>query len=161
MITLGIDPGIELTGFGFVETSEGQQQLRECGVIRTPSTHSLEDRLMMIHQDLSQLIGKYDHIESCGVEELFFAKNVKTAASVWQARGVILFTLAQFGITIHHIKPLEVKSIVVGTATAKKAEVQKMVQLLFKLPEPPQPDDAADAVAIAIAAASIHNDRTK
>lgn len=151
MLVLGIDPGIEITGFAIIDVSNGERKLLECGVIRTSKDLSLPERLTVIHEDLNSIITQYPDIAVAGVEQLFFAKNVTTAFAVGQARGVILFTLAQLGITIESVLPAHVKMAVVGHGNAKKHEVQKMIQLLFGLAEPPQPDDAADAVAVAIA----------
>lgn len=147
---LGVDPGVEITGFAVIEVSGSTQELLQCGVIRTPKNLPLPERLEMIYTNLTELLQQYSDIVLAGVEELFFAKNAKTAFHVGQARGVILFTLQQQGITIEEVKPVEVKSAVVGRGNADKKEVQRMIQLIFSLAEPPQPDDAADAVAVAL-----------
>ncbi|MBI2410523.1 MAG: crossover junction endodeoxyribonuclease RuvC [Candidatus Kerfeldbacteria bacterium] len=151
---LGIDPGIEITGFGIVDIDRAHHRLLEYGVLRTPRTLTLPERLEMLHTDLSELLSRHQDIVCVGVEELFFAKNAKTAFVVGQARGVILFTLQQSGCTIEEVKPVEVKSAIVGSGHADKKAVQRMIQLRFQLTAPPQPDDAADAIAIALTAAA-------
>ncbi|OGY86207.1 MAG: crossover junction endodeoxyribonuclease RuvC [Candidatus Kerfeldbacteria bacterium RIFOXYA2_FULL_38_24] len=154
MKILGIDPGIETIGFAIIENQSAGQSLLECGVIKTSSQDLVAKRLQDIHQDLTQILKRHQDIVLAGVEELFFAKNTKTACNVWQARGLILFTLQEFGLTIKDIKPNEVKMAVTGSGRADKKEMQKMIQLRFGLDQPPQPDDAADAAAIAITAAA-------
>lgn len=151
---LGIDPGIEITGFGIVDVERADHRLLEYGVLRTPRTLTLPERLQMLHDDLAQLLSRHADIVRVGVEELFFAKNAKTAFVVGQARGVILFTLQQSGCTIEEVKPVEVKSSIVGSGNADKKAVQRMIQLRFQLAQPPQPDDAADAIAIALTVAA-------
>lgn len=155
MNVLGIDPGIEITGFGLIETTGVSEQLMHCGIIRTPRNMPLPERLVTLHHDLSQLLAQHPDITACGVEELFFAKNAKTAFAVGQARGVILFTLQRAGVTIIEIKPTHVKHIVTGVGNADKKAIQKMIMLRFHLSVPPQPDDAADAVAVAVAVAGL------
>ncbi len=150
MKCLGIDPGIEITGFGILEANGSSQQLIEYGVIRTSKDDSTPDRLLQLHTDLMQVLQKHPDIAVAGVEELFFAKNAKSAFQVGQARGVILLTLEMHHILIREVKPVEVKAAIVGSGNADKKEVQKMVQLTFNLDTPPQPDDAADAIAIAL-----------
>lgn len=155
MITaLGIDPGIAITGFAVITQDGRSLSLREYGVIRTPQGTSLPDRLVQLNTDLFEVLLRYPHIDVAGIEELFFAKNAKTAFMVGQARGVILHALASKGLRIHELKPVEVKSLITGNGQAKKNEVQRMVQLNFRLSTLPEPDDAADAVAIAMAAAA-------
>ena len=153
MKVIGIDPGVAITGFGVVELDGSKQSLIECGVIRTSKDLELPERLEILVQDLEQILERHGDAELVGVEELFFAKNAKTAFMVGQARGVILYSIAKRGLPIQEVKPVEVKSAVVGSGNADKKEVQKMIQLNFGLAEPPQPDDAADAVAVALTAA--------
>lgn len=155
MIFLGIDPGIERTGFGFVEKTKNVLSILSYGVITTSKEDPFPERLEQLHNDLKTLCAQYTEITAVGVEELFFSKNVKTAMAVSQARGVILFTLQNFHCTIQDIKPVEIKSLVTGNGRASKKEVQRMVQLIFQLDSVPQPDDAADAIAIAIAMSSL------
>ncbi|PIW36710.1 MAG: crossover junction endodeoxyribonuclease RuvC [Candidatus Kerfeldbacteria bacterium CG15_BIG_FIL_POST_REV_8_21_14_020_45_12] len=156
MRVLGIDPGIDLMGFGLIEIGPGRPELIECGVVRTSRELSTAERLAELYTDLSALLIKFGKIDVAGVEELFFAKNVTTAFLVGQARGVILLCLAESKLPIIEIKPVEVKQAMTGSGNADKKEVQKMVQLNFGLSEPPQPDDAADAVAVAVAAGAMY-----
>lgn len=146
---LGIDPGIAITGFAVIEVGGGEQRIVEYGVITTKKELSLPERLVELQRDLQQLLERHENIAAVGVEELFFSKNAKTAFMVGQARGVILFTLSSRGITIEELTPGEVKQAITGSGSAQKIDVQRTIQLLFSLPTLPQPDDAADAIAIA------------
>lgn len=157
MKILGIDPGIEITGFGIINVQGVKQELVEYGVIRTSKDDDLPTRLKILQQDLSELLQRHKDVHAAGVEELFFAKNAKTAFQVGQARGVILLCLAACGLEIKEVKPVEVKAAVAGYGNAGKKEVQKMVQLNFNLDKPPHPDDAADAIAVAMTTASLIN----
>ncbi len=156
MLFLGIDPGVQLTGVAIIDVEGTTHTLVEYGVIRTETGLPLEQRLRTLHDDLLDMVRRHSGVVAAGVEELFFAKNVKTALSVGHARGVILFTLASLGVTIHHVKPVEVKAALTGNGTADKQEIQRMVQLQFGLVSMPQPDDAADAIAIALTTAALH-----
>jgi len=153
MIVLGIDPGIETTGFAVLRVVGAERELVEYGVIRTSSTLAVPERLAIIHTDIQGILDRYADIEIAGVEELFFAKNVTSAFKVGQARGVILFTLHAAGVTIEEVKPVEVKAEVTGNGGADKQAVQRMIQFEFGLDSPPTPDDAADAIAIALCTA--------
>lgn len=157
MVALGIDPGIETTGFGVVERMGSRTVLREYGVIRTTAKDATAERLQQLYDGLQSVLQRHPDVEIVGVEELFFAKNVTSAIAVGQARGVILFTLHAAGVTIEELKPSEVKAGITGNGQADKKEMQRMIQLECGLAEPPQPDDAADAVAIALCAALRHN----
>lgn len=148
MLVLGIDPGTAITGYGLVEQDD-ELRLIGCGVIRTPAGTPLSQRLLTIHEELSKLIATY-RPAAVAVEELFFSKNARTAMSVGHARGVVLLTAAQAGLPIYHYKPAEIKQAVTGYGNAGKAQIQEMVRLLLSLDAVPQPDDAADAVAIAV-----------
>jgi crossover junction endodeoxyribonuclease RuvC len=149
MLVLGIDPGTAITGYGLVTESAGQLQAVAYGVITTPSDWLLPERLQKIYRDLAVLIR--DHRPTQGaVEQLFFSRNVKTALAVGQARGVVLLALAEGGVPIHEYTPLQVKQSVVGYGRAEKKQVQELVRLLLSLQAIPEPDDAADALAIAI-----------
>lgn len=153
MRVLGIDPGIELAGFGLIDAQVGLNPvLVHCGVIRTSSMLSTEERLVIIAKDLQDLIDQSGDIDVAGIEELFFAKNVTTAFTVGQARGVIMYILAKNGIPIVEVKPVEVKQALTGSGRADKKEMQRMVQFTFGLDAPPRPDDAADAAAVALTA---------
>lgn len=150
MIALGIDPGIATTGFGVVrEEANGQFTELAHGVIETPKSESLPRRLRMLHQQLRELIATWQPHEAA-VEELFFATNAKTAMTVGQARGVVLLTLCNAGVEIHEYTPLQVKQAISGYGQADKRQMQEMVRLLLGLSKVPKPDDAADALAIAI-----------
>ena len=148
MLVLGVDPGTAITGFGLVR-DDGDLSLVACGVITTPAGTPLAERLLAIHRELAALIEQHEP-EAVAVEELFFSKNVRTAMSVGQARGVVLLAAAQAGLPVFHYKPTEVKQAVSGYGGADKAQVQEMVRLLLGLDAVPQPDDAADAVAVAV-----------
>lgn len=154
MRILGIDPGVERVGIAVITFEGGRYALEECGVITTPASLSMPERLHMIRNDIKTYCTT-KKLDAAGVEELFFAKNVTTALDVSQARGVILEVLHTLNIPSIAVKPVQVKAAVAGHGDASKAEVQKMVQLTFKLDKPPKPDDAADAVAIAMTAAGL------
>jgi crossover junction endodeoxyribonuclease RuvC len=149
MIILGVDPGTATTGYGLVEEKLGKLTLIDYGVIVTEAKQPLEDRLELLYDQLSDVIDEYNPDE-IAVEELFFSNNAKTAMSVGQARGVILLAAKKAGINIAEYTPNQVKNGICGHGAADKKQVQKMVQMLLKLTEVPQPDDAADALAIAI-----------
>jgi len=150
MLVIGIDPGTATTGYGLIdESSNGNLKAVEYGAIITPRDMPMPDRLLTIHQHLKELILLH-HPVTGAVEKLFFSKNVKTALTVGQARGVILMTLAEFGIEPVEYSPMEVKNAVCGYGGADKNQVQQMVKVILNLPEIPKPDDTADALAIAI-----------
>jgi crossover junction endodeoxyribonuclease RuvC len=149
VLVLGIDPGTAITGYGLVHEQDDGLSLVECGVITTPSSQRLPERLQTIYRDLSEVIGKWQP-EEAAVEELFFSRNVRTALSVGQARGVALLALVDAGLPIFEYKPLEIKQAVAGYGGADKQQVQEMVRMLLNLDRVPQPDDAADAVAVAV-----------
>lgn len=149
MLALGIDPGTATTGFGLVREEHDEYVLVDCGVIATSANEPMPRRLLRLHSELSGLISACKP-DAVAVEELFFNKNVRTAMSVSQARGVILLAAAQSDIPAYEYTPLQVKQAVVGYGRAEKHQVQEMVRLLLGLESPPQPDDAADAVAVAL-----------
>lgn len=154
-VILGIDPGIADTGFGII-LKDGNNNL-SClgyGSIKTKAGMELADRLEIINIHLNKLIEKYQP-NLISVEELFFSKNAKTALIVGQARGVVLLTAKQNKVRLVEFTPLQVKQAVSTYGKADKLQVQKMVKLLLNLKEIPRPDDAADALAIAICASSI------
>jgi crossover junction endodeoxyribonuclease RuvC len=146
---LGIDPGTAITGYGLVDEGEQGLTLVGCGVITTPSDQPLPVRLQEIYRRLVALITQHGP-EAAAVEELFFSRNARTALSVGHARGVALLALAEAGLPIFEYKPLEVKQAVAGYGRADKRQVQEMVRMLLSLDQAPQPDDAADAVAVAV-----------
>jgi crossover junction endodeoxyribonuclease RuvC len=150
MLALGIDPGTATTGYGLIrEADDGSLQVVDYGVIQTPANKLMPERLLELFQLLRQLILLH-RPDTGAVEKLFFEKNVRTAISVGQARGVALLALAEAGLTIGEYTPLEVKQAVAGYGGADKNQVQQMVKALLGLSDIPRPDDAADALAIAI-----------
>lgn len=149
MIILGIDPGTATTGYGVIEEKAGRVVLVDYGVIITKPEKSSEQRLEILFDELADIIDEYNPDE-IAVEELFFSTNVKTAMSVSQARGVILLATQKSGTPLSEYTPNQVKNGICGYGGADKAQVQKMVQMLLNLKEIPKPDDAADALAIAI-----------
>jgi crossover junction endodeoxyribonuclease RuvC len=149
MRVLGIDPGTAITGYGVVEELQGNLKPLAFGVIRTPAGQSLPRRLQSIYRVVKKLAMEWQP-DSAAVEELFFSSNVRTAMSVGQARGVTLLALADECLDIAEYTPLTIKQAVTGYGKADKAQVQEMVRLLLGLAEVPRPDDAADALAVAI-----------
>ena len=150
MLVIGIDPGTATTGYGLVqERSDGSLAVVDFGVMLTPAAMSMPERLLLLHQELTQLLLLHRPV-SAAVEKLFFHRNVTNAISVGQARGVVLLAMAQAGVNVVEYTPLQVKQAVVGYGAADKNQVQQMVRAILELPEIPRPDDAADALAIAI-----------
>lgn len=150
MLTIGIDPGTARTGYGLVmETSDGGLRSVEFGVISTPAQSPMAERLLLLYQRLRDILLLY-RPESCAVEKLFFQRNVTTAIAVGQARGVILLAMAEAGIAVSEYTPLEIKQAITGYGGADKHQMGHMVRALLNLPSVPSPDDAADALAIAI-----------
>lgn len=149
MLVIGIDPGIAITGYGLVEEkSDGSVQCIDYGVIRTPADASPEARLLILYKEIGKILLLHRPV-CAGVEKLFFQHNVKTAMSVGQARGVALLALAQAKIKVSEYTPNEVKQALTGYGAASKSQIQQMVKIVLDLPEIPQPDDAADALAVA------------
>ena len=148
MLVLGIDPGTAITGFGLVK-KDRRELLIDYGTITTPAGMDMPSRLCKINRELTAIINKYQP-DAAAVEELFYHKNSKTVITVAQARGVALMTLAAGGLPIAEYTPLQVKQAVVGYGNAEKKQVQLMVQKILNMEELPRPDDAADALAIAI-----------
>jgi len=150
MLALGIDPGTAIVGYGLVrELSDGALQPVDYGVITTPAGMPMWERLEIIYDGLTAILKKYQP-DMVGVEEMFFAKNVTTALTVAQARGVILLTLHQARLPISEYKPNIVKQSLTGYGAADKKQMQEIVRLMLGLEKIPKPDDAADALAIAI-----------
>ncbi len=147
MRIFGIDPGTATTGFGVIETNPAG--LVDAGVVRTPAKQALELRLKTIHEELSELLREYAPKE-VSIEELYFASNVKTAISVSHARGVSMLAATQYGVDVNEYTPLQIKQALTGYGRAEKHQIQEMVRLRLGLSQPPKPDDAADALAIAI-----------
>lgn len=149
---LGIDPGTATTGFGVLEGQAGaggELHLLDYGAIRTAPGQPMPERLADLHASLQELIALH-RPQAMAVEELFFSSNVTTALTVGQARGVILLAGAQAGIAIAEYKPMQVKLAITGYGGADKRQVQEMLRLTLRLAETPRPDDAADAIAIAL-----------
>ena len=149
MRILGIDPGYGITGYGLVEAQRGQFQLLRCGAITTPAGMEFSARLEIIYEDMRKLLemAKPDVV---AIEELFFGQNVTTGIGVAQSRGVILLAIRQAGLEVYQYKPMQVKQAVVGYGNATKHQVQDMTKRLLHLQAMPKPDDAADAIAIAL-----------
>jgi crossover junction endodeoxyribonuclease RuvC len=152
-IIVGIDPGVADTGYGVIEVTGQNLCCLDYGSIKTSAKLKLASRLEIISRELSAILAKY-RPQLVAVEGLYFCKNVKTALVVGQARGVVLLTARQYEIPVAEFTPLQVKQAVSTYGKAGKLQVQKMVKLLLNLKELPQPDDAADALAVAICAAS-------
>jgi crossover junction endodeoxyribonuclease RuvC len=149
-LALGIDPGTATTGFGLVRLMpDGELVAVKYGVILTPKESSASARLVMLYDQLHDLLQEYAP-DTSAVEKLFFQSNVKTALAVGQARGVVMLSLQQAGLEIFEYTPNEVKQAVAGYGGADKRQVQDMVRALLQLDSIPKPDDAADALAIAI-----------
>jgi crossover junction endodeoxyribonuclease RuvC len=150
MLVIGIDPGTATTGYGLVrEMQDGSLSMVDYGVILTPADWPMPKRLLELHRKLTEILLLH-HPDGGAVEKLFFQTNVRTAMSVGQARGVILLSLAQAGQEIAEYTPLEIKQAVAGYGGADKNQVQQMVRALLDLADIPRPDDAADALAVAI-----------
>ena len=149
MRILGIDPGYGITGFGLVDAQRGQFQLLRCGAITTPAGMDFSARLEIIYEDMRKLLemAKPDVV---AIEELFFGQNVTTGIGVAQSRGVILLAIRQADLPVYQYKPMQVKQAVVGYGNATKHQVQDMTKRLLRLQAMPKPDDAADAIAIAL-----------
>jgi crossover junction endodeoxyribonuclease RuvC len=149
MKILGIDPGTATTGFGLISKQGPKLSKLDCGVISTPKDIEMPKRLVMLHDDLQEIF-KFHKPDAVAVEKLFFTSNITTAMTVSQARGVVLLVAEQNGIAIAEYTPLQVKMAVSGYGKATKKQVQEMVKKILKLDQIPKPDDAADALAIAI-----------
>lgn len=150
MLVIGIDPGTASTGYGFVrQTPSGGLEAVEFGVVKTTAETKMPDRLKQLYSELSALLALHQP-ESGAVEKLFFQRNVSTAISVGQARGVAILALAQAGVPIGEYAPREIKQAITGYGGADKRQMQQMVCMLLEMEVPPHPDDAADALAVAI-----------
>ena len=149
MRILGIDPGYGITGFGLVEAQRGQTRLLHCGAITTPAGMDFPARLEIIYEDMRKLL-ELAKPQEVAIEELFFGQNVTTGIGVAQSRGVILLAVQQAGLPVHAYKPMQVKQAVVGYGDATKHQVMDMTRRLLGLSQMPKPDDAADAIAIAL-----------
>jgi len=155
LIVLGIDPGTAATGYGLVERDGSKLRLVDYGCLQTLSTQALPIRLLEIHRAVTELIITHKPAQ-IGVERLFFNRNVQTAFAVGQARGVVLLAAAEHGLPVFEYGPHEVKMAVTGYGRADKGQVQRMVQVVLGMAKLPKPDDAADALAVAICTAHAH-----
>ncbi|MGM0381173.1 MAG: crossover junction endodeoxyribonuclease RuvC [bacterium] len=162
MITtiLGIDPGLATTGYGAIENIDDELKMQGCGVVSTPAETEFCQRLQIIHNSTLELASRFQP-DVISVEELFFCKNVKTAIKVGQARGVILLGAGETEAKLTEYSPLQVKKTITGNGNADKKAVQKMVKNELGLSEVPRPDDAADALAIAICHVILNRYRSK
>ena len=149
MIILGIDPGVATIGFGLVRAERNRNQLLRYGVITTPPGIPLSNRLLQISNDMEELIHAF-HPDEMAVEELFFTKNITTGIAVAHGRGVFLLAAEKLGVRVFEYTPMQVKQAVVGYGKAEKRQVMLMTQHLLHMKEIPKPDDAADALALAI-----------
>ncbi len=149
MRILGIDPGIATVGFGVVDSEKGKLNYVACGIISTPAKTTLSSRLDLIFNDLNELFDTFKPDVIC-IEELFFNTNITTGIAVAHGRGVILLAAHKACIPIFEYTPLQVKQAVVGYGRAEKKQVIDMVRRILNMKNPPKPDDAADAVALAI-----------
>lgn len=149
MRILGIDPGLATVGFSIVDADKNKMKFVTCGVISTPAHTSLSSRLDRIFEDMNELIKTFNP-DVMSIEELFFNTNITTGISVAHARGVILLAAYRAGVAVYEYTPLQVKQAVVGYGRAEKRQVIDMVKRILNLPAAPKPDDAADAVALAI-----------
>ena len=160
MRILGIDPGTGRTGWAVIEKDSGREQLVAAGCIETPTDAELSERLVKIFRVLSDLVAKHKP-DQAAVEDLFFSRNVKTAMSVAQARGVVLLAIRLAGIPVASYTPPQIKSAVTGSGRADKASVEKMVSVILKIKESLEFDDTADAMAVALThAATVRGGRT-
>ncbi len=149
MRILGIDPGVATIGFGVIDFSGREYKLVNCGVITTPAHTMLSARLEQIYDDMCQLLELFKP-DAVSIEELFFNTNITTGIAVAHGRGVLLLACRKAGVAIYEYTPLQVKQAVVGYGRAEKKQVMDMVRRICALPSPPKPDDAADAVALAL-----------
>jgi crossover junction endodeoxyribonuclease RuvC len=150
MLVLGIDPGTATTGYGLVrEKPDGDLEAVAFGVIKTPAHTPMPDRLRQIYHEVTALIARHQP-DAAAVETMYFGKNVTTAITVAQARGVILLALAEAGLPIREYKPAEIKQAIAGFGDADKVQMQEMIRQLLNLDDVPRPDDAADGLGVAI-----------
>jgi crossover junction endodeoxyribonuclease RuvC len=147
-ITIGIDPGTAILGYGVI-AGDGDARVVDYGVFETAKDREMPDRLVTLYDAVTRLIAEHDPDE-VAVEQLFFARNVTTAIAVGQARGVVLLAAAQQGVPVAEYSPSEIKNAIVGYGKADKRQMQEMVRIKLGLAAVPQPDDAADALAIAL-----------
>ncbi len=149
MRILGIDPGSDITGYGLIESDGSSHSAILFGAIRTSPRRAFHERLLQIYTQLMEILSR-EEIHAVAVENVFYSANVQSALRLGHARGVALLVAAQKGLPVFEYSPLEIKSAIVGYGRAEKSQVQMMVRHLLGLPETPTPDDAADALAVAI-----------
>ena len=149
MRILGIDPGLAIVGFGLIEAETGKTQMLQYGAVTTPAGLPLAARLVQLERDMEELIAQL-RPEAIAVEELFFSNNITTGIAVAHARGVILYTAERLHLPVYEYTPMQIKQAVVGYGLADKHQVMDMTRRLLKLRSIPRPDDAADALAIAM-----------
>lgn len=149
MRILGIDPGTAITGFGVIDADGQKFKFVDAGVIRTPKEQPMNERLNTVYDEMKELIEEFKP-DVMSIELLFFARNVTTAMTVGQSRGIVMLAATQAGIPIYEYTPMQVKQAVTGYGKADKKQIQEMVKTLLKLDAIPKPDDAADGLAIAI-----------
>lgn len=149
MIILGIDPGYATTGFGLISSERGSYKLLQYGTISTPAGLPFPQRLKILHEDMTRLL-EVTKPDAVAVEELFWGHNITTGIGVSHGRGVILLAIEQAGLPLHEYTPMQVKQAVVGYGKAEKHQVMDMTRRFLKMEEMPRPDDAADAIAIAL-----------
>lgn len=154
MRILGIDPGYAICGYGLIETKASKMQVIDYGVISTNKNMPFEQRLLAVYSGVNHLISRY-HPDVMSIEDLFFYNNSTTGIATAESRGVVILAGAQANLPIYEYTPQQVKNAVTGYGRADKKQVQKMVKVLLNLKEIPQPDDAADALAVAVAQANI------
>lgn len=160
MRIIGIDPGYAIVGYGVIDYIGNKFKIVEYGAITTESNQNMNERFKAIHDDLNTIIERTNP-EFLAIEELFFNSNQKTAINVAQARGVLLLSALNHGISIHEYTPLQVKQAVVGYGRAEKKQVQLLVKSILGLEKVPKPDDTADALAIAVCHAHSYNPRVQ
>lgn len=160
MRIIGIDPGYAIVGYGVIDYIGNKFKIVEYGAITTKSNQNMNERFKSIHDDLNTIIERTNP-EFLAIEELFFNSNQKTAINVAQARGVLLLSALNHGISIHEYTPLQVKQAVVGYGRAEKKQVQLLVKSILGLEKVPKPDDTADALAIAVCHAHSYNPRVQ
>ena len=160
MRIIGIDPGYAIVGYGVIDYIGNKFKIVEYGAITTESNQNMNERFKSIHDDLNTIIERTKP-EFLAIEELFFNSNQKTAINVAQARGVLLLSALNHGISVHEYTPLQVKQAVVGYGRAEKKQVQLLVKSILGLEKVPKPDDTADALAIAVCHANSYNPRVQ
>lgn len=149
MRIVGIDPGTAITGFGVIDYEQGKFKFVDAGVIRTPKEQPMNERLSTVYDEMQELLAEFKP-DVMSIELLFFARNVTTAMTVGQSRGIVILAATQAKVPVYEYTPMQVKQAVTGYGKADKKQIQEMVKSLLKLDAIPKPDDAADGLAIAI-----------